>query len=112
MITRKFGAFAVVFAVAYPIIYIVCTEMNWAVFTYHPALGQFTAGPTKPIAGPAMYWYGWITGSAIAAGIIGGVAAWLPADVIRRVPTAMAWLVPCAAIMTACGLMIKMYFLR
>jgi hypothetical protein len=110
--TRKVGVFAIVFAVAYPIIYIVCTEMNWAAFTYHAAIGQFAAGPAKPIAGPAMYWYGWITTAAIAAGTIAAIAAWLPGDAMKRLPAATAWVVPCAAIVTACGLMIKMYFFR
>lgn len=109
---RRFGVFAIVFAIAYPIVYVACTEMNWAAFTYHPALGQFTAGPTKPIAGPAMYWYGWITISTVAAGVIAGIAAWLPGDAMKRIPAATTWLVPCAAIVTACGLMIKMYFFR
>ena len=110
--TRKFGVFAIMFAVAYPIIYVVSTELNWAAFTYHPALGQFSVGPSKPIAGPAMYWFGWITTSAIVAGIIAAVVAYMPDSLTHRLPAATAWVVPCAAIVTACGLMIKMYFFR
>lgn len=110
--TRKVGVFAIVFAVAYPIIYLICTEMNWAAFTYHAALGRFTAGPTRPIDGPAMYWFGWITTSTVAAAIIAAIVAYLPEDLSRKLPEASAWVVPLAAVVTACGLMVRMYFFR
>jgi hypothetical protein len=110
--SRTFGVFAITFAVAYCIIYIVCTEMNWAAFTYHSALGQFGLGPNKPINGPAMYWFGWITTSAIAAFIVAAIVAYLPADLTRKLPAASAWVVPLAAIVTAMGLMVHMYFFR
>jgi len=110
--SRKFGVFAIVFAIAYPIVYLIATEKNLALFTYHPALGAFGLGPNKPIAGPVMYWYGWITTSAISAFMIGAIAAYLPDNMTRRLPATLAWAVPLAAVATACGLMIKMYFMR
>jgi hypothetical protein len=110
--TRQFGTFAIVFAIVYPIVYIAATEVNLAAFTYHSALGQFTAGPTKSINGPAMYWFGWMTTSAVAAAVVAGIAAYLPASLTQKLPAAMAWLVPGAAMVVAVGLMINMYFFR
>jgi hypothetical protein len=110
--SRKFGVFAVAFAVAYPIVYIAATELNWAAFTYHSALGRFTPGPTKPIEGPAMYWFGWITTSTVAAAIIAAIVAYLPDSLSRRLPGSAAWVVPLVAMATAAGLMVKMYFTR
>jgi hypothetical protein len=110
--SRSFGTFAIVFAIVYPIVYLTATELNWAAFTYHSALGQFGFGPNKPIAGPAMYWFGWMTTSAIAAGVVATIAAYLPANLTRNLPAAAAWVVPLLAMVTAVGLMIKMYFTR
>jgi len=110
--TRQFGTFAVVFAIVYPIVYIAATEINLAAFTYHSALGQFTSGPTKPINGPAMYWFGWITTSAIVAAVIAGIAAYLPGSLLQKLPAATAWVVPLLAMVTAVGLMINLYFFR
>ena len=110
--SRKFGVFAIVFAVAYPIIYINATELNWAAFTYHSAIGEFGLGPNKPRNGPAMYWFGWMTTSAIGARVIATIAAYFPASLSSRLPATLAWVVPLAAIVTAGGLMAKMYFTR
>jgi hypothetical protein len=110
--TRSFGTFAIVFAIVYPIVYITATEINLAAFTYHSALGQFGLGPNKPINGPAMYWFGWMTTSAIVAGVIAGIAAYLPSTLTQRLPAATAWVVPLLAMVTAVGLMINLYFFR
>jgi hypothetical protein len=110
--SRKFGVFAIVFAVVYPIVYIIATEVNLAAFTYHSAIGELGLGPNKPRNGPAMYWFGWMTTSAVTAGIIATIVAYLPDNVTRRLPAASAWVVPLAAMVTAAGLMVKMYFTR
>jgi hypothetical protein len=110
--SRKFGVFAIAFAAAYPAIYLIAFELNLAAFTYHAAIGQFALGPSKPIAGPAMYWYGWITTSAGLAFVAAAIVAYLPDNMTRRLPATVAWAVPFAALVTACGLMIKMYFFR
>jgi hypothetical protein len=110
--TRSFGTFAIVFAIVYPIVYIVSVELNLASFTYHSALGQWALGPSKPINGPAMYWYGWMFTSAVVAAIIGGIAAYLPASLTQKLPAATAWLVPGAAMVVAVDLMINLYFFR
>ena len=110
--TRKFGTFAIVFAIAYPIVYIAAVELNLASFTYHSALGQWGLGPSKPINGPAMYWFGWIFTSAVLAGILATIAAYLPDNLMRKLPAATAWVVPLLAMVTAVGLMINLYFFR
>jgi hypothetical protein len=110
--SRKFGVFAIAFAITYPIVYLVATEKNLALFTYHPALGVFGLGPNRPIAGPAMYWYGWISTSVIIAALFAIIAAHLPERMTQRLPATLAWVVPLVAIATACCLMINMYFTR
>lgn len=110
--SRKFGIFAIAFAVAYPVIYVVAMHVNFALFTYHPALGEFGFGANKPReGGPAMYWYGWIATSAICALAIAIIAATLPEKMTRRLPATLAWVVPLAAMVTAGGLMAH-FFLR
>jgi hypothetical protein len=71
-----------------------------------------TLGPTKPINGPAMYWFGWIATSAIAAAVIAAIVAYLPDNLTRKLPAASAWVVPIVAMVVAAGLMINMYFTR
>jgi hypothetical protein len=110
--SRKFGVFAIVFAIAYSIVYIVATEVNLAAFTYHSAIGEFGLGPNKPRNGPAMYWFGWMTTSAVSAAVIATIVAYLPDNLTRKLPAASAWVVPALAMVTAAGLMIKMYFTR
>ena len=101
--SRQFGIFAIVFAVAYPIVYIIAMEVNLALFTYHPAIGEFGWGADKPRGGPAMYWYGWMSTSALAALALGVTSARLPQNLTRMLPAALAWVVPLAAMIAAAG---------
>lgn len=110
-VSGRFGVFAIAFAVIYPIVYIIATEANLALFTYHAALGEFGFGPNRPRNGPAMYWFGWVTTAALSASAFATIAAYLPDRVTRRVPAMLAWLVPLAAMLTAAGLM-GHYFTR
>ena len=110
--SRKFGVFAIVFAITYPIIYLVAFELNFAAFTYHSAIDEWGLGPNKPRNGPVMYWYGWITTSVVLAFLVAMIVAYLPESLTRRVPPSSAWVVPFAALLTACGLMVRMYFFR
>jgi hypothetical protein len=110
--SHKLAAFAIGFAIAYPIIYVIVFHLNLALFTYHPALGEFGLGPDRPRQGtPAMYWFGWIATSAIGAAAIAAIAAVWPERLTRRLPVMLAWLVPLAAMVTAAGLM-GHFFLR
>jgi len=109
--SRRFGIFAIVFAVVYPIVYIVATEVNLALFTYHPALGEFGFGPNRPRNGPAMYWFGWMSTSALCALVPALTAAYLPDRMTRKLPATLAWAVPLAAMIVAAALMMK-WFVR
>jgi hypothetical protein len=110
--SRRFGIFVIAFAIAYPIIYIAATELNLAAFTYHSALGEFGLGPNKPRNGPAMYWFGWITTSAIGALVVATIAAYLPSRLTEKLSMTAAWVVPLLAMVTAGGLMVRLYFFR
>ena len=39
--SAAFRTFAVVFAIAAPIIYVTCEMRNWPLFTYHPGTNRF-----------------------------------------------------------------------
>ncbi len=56
-----------IFAASFAVIYVLAVEGNWALFTYHPKLGEWgwLAQPTK--SGPPMYWYGWLATSTLGA---------------------------------------------
>jgi len=70
---RVFPVFSTVFAV----LYLMAATYNYALFTYHPLLHELNllAQPAK--AGPAMYWYGWITTAAIGALVVAAVATFV-----------------------------------
>jgi hypothetical protein len=90
------GAFALVFGIAFAVLYVVCDMAAWPMFTYHPGTERIDAGfaPPRRDEGPAMYWYGWIATSALGASIFGVLAALLPAKIRGKIPLALAWVVP------------------
>jgi hypothetical protein len=94
--STAFRTFVVVFAIAAPIIYMICEMRNWPLFTYHPAtdrLDLFYAASRKD-EGPAMHWYGWTANTLIGSAILGILAAMLPENVTRRIPLSLTWIVP------------------
>lgn len=93
----RFAAFAIVFSVTYAIAYVLAVEGNYALFTYHPAIGEFGAGVQKAKDGPAMYWYGWMATAAICAGLAGALASLLPESATRRLRPGLTWVVAIAA---------------
>lgn len=108
---RNSSAFGIVFSVVFAIVYVIAVEKNLALVTYHPALGEFGMGVQAPQDGPAMYWYGWLATSAIAAFAAALVAAWLPENMTKRLWPALAWLVP-VVVMAAFCYLLRSYFLR
>ena len=108
---RPSPAFAIVFAVVFAAVYVIAVERNYALFTYHPAIGEFGAGVQQPKDGPAMYWYGWLLTAGIAAFIAGIVATRLPESVARRLWSGWTWAVPLAVLLVFCYLL-RNYFLR
>jgi hypothetical protein len=99
------------FSVAFAITYAFAVEYNLAVFTYHPQLQQFVLGVERPKAGPAMYWYGWIVTSAVAALLVSAVALILPRSWAVRAWSGLAWLIP-AIVMIFFVYLLRGYFLR
>lgn len=98
--STAFRTFATVFAIATPIIYVACEMANWPLFTYHPGTGRIDLGWAPPVKdeGPAMHWYGWTLTTLLGAGVLGLIAAKLPERMTRRIPLALTWITPLAAI--------------
>ena len=90
-----------VFAAAFAVIYVLAVQMNWALVTYHPRLGEWELWAAPPKSGPAMYWYGWTTTAALGALIFALVATVFPERWTRRLWSGWLWVVPVAA-MVAC----------
>jgi hypothetical protein len=89
----KTSAFGIVFAVAFAVAYVVSVLNNYALFTYHPAIGEFGLGVQKGRDGPAMYWFGWMATSGIVAFAAAAAAAALPQSVTRRLGPSSTWVV-------------------
>jgi hypothetical protein len=111
MLPRSFSTFSTVFAVVFAIVYVIAVEKNFALFTYHPAIGEFGAGAQKPVDGPAMYWYGWLATSGIAATLAGLLACLLPESLARKLWSGWAWVVAIAVMLVFCYLL-RNFFLR
>jgi hypothetical protein len=98
--SAAFRAFAVVFGIAAPVIYVVCEMRNWPLFTYHPGTDRFDwlYAPSVRNEGPAMHWYGWTANTLIGSALIGGLATLLPERIARKIPLALVWIMPLAAL--------------
>lgn len=94
--SSTFGTFATVFAIATPVLYVICEMQNWPLFTYHPGTGRLDLGFAPPVRdeGPAMYWYGWTASTLIGAAVLGALATLLPQRLAARIPLALVWIVP------------------
>jgi hypothetical protein len=98
--SSKFGTFAVTFAIAGTVTYLLCLMFNWPLFTYHPAMNRFELGwgPPRSGEGPTMYWYGWTATTVIVGTIVGFIATLLPENTAKRIPLFLVWLLPMLAI--------------
>ena len=83
---EKIGLFAIVFGIAYAVLYTIATEINLPLVTYHPVIGavDFLWKPPRPGSGPAMYWYGWMLTSLVCALVIAYVATLVPEQLLQR----------------------------
>ena len=112
MIARsRFGVFSVTFAAVYAAVYYVALVNNWPVFSYGPAVGQWTLFNHPASAGPTMYWYGWIATAALVAAVAGLIVCYLPGNLGGRLWSGLAWLVPVCSI-AAIGYLLSGYFTR
>ncbi len=93
--SEAFRSFAIVFALASPILYTICEMANWPLFTYHPATNQIDLGwaPSVRDVGPAMHWYGWTASMLLGSAILGLIAARLP-GLVRAIPLSLLWILP------------------
>ena len=98
--SAAFRSFAVVFAIAAPVIYIICEMRNWPLFTYHPGTNRWDwfYAPAVRNEGPAMHWYGWTANMLIGSAVLGMLAATLPERIARRIPLSLVWILPLAAV--------------
>jgi hypothetical protein len=98
--SSRFGTFALVFGICFAILYVVCDMAALPLFTYHPGTDRIDPGfaPPRRDEGPAMYWYGWIATTLLGAGALGLLAVKLPESATRRIPLALVWIAPLAAV--------------
>ena len=83
----KIPVFALVFGIAYAVIYVICTEVNLPLLTYHPAIGEVGILWQPSKSGPAMYWYGWMLTSALGALAVAFIAIAIPEAWLQRLIT-------------------------
>jgi hypothetical protein len=76
----KSGIFAITFGITFAVLYTVLEQLNWPLFTYHPAVGKLDFWMQRPRSGegPPMYWYGWLALSGIGALAMSFVATLTP----------------------------------
>jgi uncharacterized membrane protein len=80
----KIQVFALAFGVAYAAIYVICTELNLPLVTYHPVTGEIDLLWQPPKRGPAMYWYGWMLTSLVGAFVLALIATAIPEPWLQR----------------------------
>ena len=103
--------FVIAFAVAYAVLYVLSVQYNLALFTYHAATEEFHLLVQPTNDGSAMYWYGWLATSALAALAIAGLVSWLPVVSAKRLWHGCAWTVPLVD-MVVFVFMLRRYFVR
>ena len=98
--STRFRTFVVTFAIVGPVIYMVCLQMNWPLFTFHPATNRFAWGleAARSGEGPNMTWYGWTAMTLLVGTIVSFLATLLPQSITRRIPLILVWLLPMLAI--------------
>ena len=107
----RFASFVVTFAAVFAIVYYLAVAYNWALFSYGPAIGQWTLFTQAAAAGPTMYWYGWIATAAFAAAGVAVLVAFLPQRLTYWLWPGFAWLVPVGSI-AAFVYLLRGYFMR
>lgn len=102
MATSRTVIFATTFTIACAVVYTACTELNLPVVTYHPVSRELDLWWTPERRGPAMYWYGWMLTSLVAAIALALVASvtperWLQHAIMFGVLVAIGYLVTSTA---------------
>ena len=87
MASSKLAVFTIVFGVACAVIYVISTELNLPLLTYHPVIGEIDFLRTPERRGPVMYWYGWLLTCLIGAAILDFLATLIPENWLQRIIT-------------------------
>lgn len=87
-----------IFSGAYAVLYAIAMYFNIALFVYYPQPREWHWHDTPGLAGPAMYWYGWIANAVIGAVVIAALGLALPAS-LKRLSATIAWLLPLGAML-------------
>ena len=98
--SSKLGTFALVFSMAFPVLYVCCDLFGLPLFSYFPSINRIELGwvPPRKGDGPVMYWYGWVASCIIGGTVLGGLATLLPQGATRKIPLCLVWLLPIVAI--------------
>jgi len=82
----KSGIFAITFGITFAVLYTVLEQLNWPLFTYHPAVGKLDFWMQRPRSGegPPMYWFGWLALAGIGAVAVSFVATLTPRPWLYR----------------------------
>ena len=98
--SNKFRTFAIVFAIATSVLYVLCDLFGWPLFSFHPATNRVDLGYALPRRneGPVMYWYGWTATTLLGGGAIGFLATLLPEDATKKIPLFLVWVLPFVAV--------------
>ena len=94
--SAAFRTFAVVFAIAAPIIYDPAKMQNWPLFTYRreqPGRLAFSTRRTRCAMRSAMHFhYGWTANMLIGSAVLGVLATFLPERLTRAIPLSLTWI--------------------
>jgi len=101
-----------VFSATFAVIYVTTITYNLALFSYHPSLNRFEFLVGSPQSGVTpMYWYGWLTTSALAALLVAAISLTIPSRWTARVWSGLTWVLPIAS-MLYITYVIRDYFLH
>jgi hypothetical protein len=98
--STRFRTFVITFSIVGPVIYMICLQMNWPLFTYHPATNRIALGweAARSGEGPNMTWYGWTAMTLIVGTVVSFLATLLPESIAKKIPLILVWLLPILAI--------------
>jgi uncharacterized membrane protein YdcZ (DUF606 family) len=82
----KTARFVFAFGISFAILYTLFEQMNWPLFTYHPAVGKldFWMQRARSGEGPGMYWYGWLALAFPCAALVGWVSTLVSSKWLHR----------------------------
>src|SRR5215468_2256864 len=82
----RFRNFALVMAMSFPVLYVICDIFNLPLFTYHPGTNRVDLfwAAARSGEGPAMYWYGWTATCLVASPVLGLIGSLLPESFVQN----------------------------